>query len=238
MNFSLIFPSNGNKEKIKKLFDSIERTTRYKDKIEVLVAIDDGKTEIIDFIKSKKYSFRVEFFERPQTDNFSDDYYNWLANKSCGDNIWALNDDVIITTQDWDKRILLKIKKFGWSVYLVDTTESTREIVNKGFCCFPIISRRAVNELGFFFYPQVRIYPADKVIYMLFERAGCIINARDIKLQSTYIQENKNPRLWNIYQEDRTNGALNVNITVSLLSLLKVITEEAMKKKRRKWNIF
>ena len=47
MNFSIVLPSSGNKQQILKMLSSFERTTRYKDKIEFLIAIDEGNSRII-----------------------------------------------------------------------------------------------------------------------------------------------------------------------------------------------
>ena len=220
MDFSLILPTLGDQKRVKKFLDSIERNTKKKDEVEVLFAIDIGRTDIADFVKNEGYSFEIRFYERPVTENFSDDYYNWLAARTTGDNIWACNDDIQIETRHWDEKIRKKIKKFGWSVYLVDTKDTTRGAVNKGFCCFPIISRKAVNALGFFFYPQVRVYPADKIIYEVFLNAARIIDAQDIIINSKYVSEDKNPRLWKIFQEDMKSGVMHVNITGGIVQIL------------------
>jgi hypothetical protein len=221
INFSIIYPTAGDKKKIKRNLDSIERTTGSKDKIEVLIAIDEGRKDLIDYINSLGYSYIIKCFERPITDNFSDDYYNWLANRTIGDNVWGFNDDVFIRTQNWDDIILKKISEYRWSVYLVDTTDATRGTVNIDFCCFPLVSRKAINEIGFFMYPQVRIYPADKILYELYNKAGRIINAREVILQSHYVEETKSPRLWKIFQEDLKNGKLKVDVSRELMILLK-----------------
>jgi hypothetical protein len=222
MDFSLILPTLGDERLVKRFFDSIERTTKKKDLIEVLLAIDEGKTDIIDFVEKQKYSFSIKWFERPITDNFSDDYYNWLADRSTGDNVMTCNDDISFKTNHWDEIAREKIKKHRWSVYLIDTLESTRGVINQDFCCFPIVSRKAINEIGFIFFPQIRMYPADKVIYSLFNEIGRVIPAHDIVLSSTYVPEDKNGRKWKIFQEDVASGNVEINITQQVTRLLLV----------------
>ena len=234
MDFSLILPTLGDKAKVKMFLDSVERTTRKKSRIEVLFAIDEGKTDIIDFVEKQGYTFPTIFFERPSTSNFSNDYYNWLANRSNGDNIWACNDDIRIRTGWWDDKIREKIDRHQWSIYLVDTKESTRGKINHGFCCFPIISRRAVNELGFFFYPQIRVYPADKIIYELFQNIDRVIDAQDVIINSKYVSEDKNPRMWKIFQEDLKAGLIEINITPEVIKLLMSGKDDAGPKKDSK----
>jgi hypothetical protein len=222
MDFSLILPTLGEERLVKRFLDSIERTVKKKDLIEVLFAIDEGKTDIIEFVNKQNYTFTIKWFERPITDNFSDDYYNWLATRSVGDNVMTCNDDIVLRTHHWDEIARKKIKKYRWSVYLLDTLESTRGTVNKDFCCFPIVSRRAINEIGFIFFPQIRMYPADKVTYNLFKKIGRIIPAHDIVIGSHYVPENTNGRKWKIFQEDIANGRMEVDITVPAMRLLLV----------------
>lgn len=220
MDFSLILPSLGESYKVKRFLDSVERTTSDLNNIEVLFAIDEGKTEIVRFVEDQGYSFKIKFYQRPVTDNFSNDYYNWLTSRSQGMNVWACNDDMWILTNWWDDIIRDKIARYRWNVYLVDTKDKTRDIVNKGFCCFPIVSREAINEIGFMFYPQIRIYPADKAIYGLYKEVGRIIPAHEVRVNNTYASEDGNQRLWKIFQEDVKSGVLNVDITRETMRLL------------------
>jgi len=234
MNFSLILPTLG-EERLKRFLDSVERTAKYRNQVEVLLAIDEGSMSKFHWIVKDKYTFLVRIYQRPKTDNFSDDYYNYLANRSVGDNIYVCNDDIMLKTQNWDEKLLKKIDEHGWSIYLIDTLDTTRGKVNKDFCCFPIISRKAVNEIGFLFYPQVRVYPADKTIYGLYKKIGRVINAHDISVQSHYVSEDNNPRLWNIYQEDLKNGNLVVDITREVLILLMATKDDPGKKGKSKF---
>ena len=105
MNFSFCCPTLGNKAMIRKTLESFERTTYYKDKIEFLFAIDEGNEETISYINSQKYSFPVKFFECKKTDDFVKDYYNFLANRSLGENVIPFNDDAWMRTNKWDVKL-------------------------------------------------------------------------------------------------------------------------------------
>ena len=203
MNFSLILPTRGDEQNLKSFLDSIERTTRDKSNIELLLAIDEGRGDIPHNISKQQYSFSITCYERPKTDHFVRDYYNWLANKSTGNNIWTLNDDAFIVTQDWDEKILEKIGTR--SIYLVDVNDSSKAQYGHTFCHFPIISRRAVNLLGYFFHPRVRMYPADMIIYDFYKKANCIIDANDIYLVHNHIHESdkSKQKLMDIFEEDK-----------------------------------
>lgn len=203
MNFSLILPTRGDEPNLTTFLDSIERTTRDKSNIELLLAIDEGRGDIPHNISKQQYSFSITCYERPKTDHFVRDYYNWLANKSTGNNIWTLNDDAFIVTQDWDTKILEKIG--NRSIYLIDVNDSSKAQYGHTFCHFPIISRTAVNIVGFFFIPRIRMYPADMLIYDFYKKADCVIDANDIYLVHNHIHESDDSkkRLLEIFEEDK-----------------------------------
>jgi len=136
MNFSFVLPTLGNKYNLRSFLSSLERTTKDKKKIEVLLAVDEGRLDITRFVESLKLSYRVEIFQRPQTKDFSNDYYNWLANRSTGKNIIAFNDDAWIRTQDWDAKLLTAIKEYGWSVYMLDIPDTARIKYQNNFAFF------------------------------------------------------------------------------------------------------
>ena len=85
MNFAIVLPSLGNKELLLKMLESFERTTRNPRSIEFLIALDVGNiNKVLEWFDKENYSFRVTFFERQITEDFTNDYYNFLANRSAG----------------------------------------------------------------------------------------------------------------------------------------------------------
>ena len=161
MNFSLVLPTRGNISGLVDFINSFIDTAKYKDKIEFLIAPDIDDPELPK-IKEAVKNYPVRVYETHPTDYFARDYFNWLAFKSKGKNVWNLNDDVVMETQDWDKIILDKIG--DREIYLVDIWDSTHEHGGTSFPRFSLISRKAIDTVGFFLFPQVRIHPADKII--------------------------------------------------------------------------
>jgi hypothetical protein len=214
MNFSIVLPSLGNKERVLKMLDSFERTTRHKDKIEFLIAIDEGNTEIIDIVSRETFSFSIKFFERPKTRDFTNDYYNWLANRSVGKNIMAFNDDAWMRTNDWDVKILRLIDESQWSIYCLDIPDTARIKYKHTFPCFPCVSRRAFCTLGFVLCKDIRMYPADKVTFAIYENAERIISVRDVLIEHEHILENDESKkhMMEIYLEDqKSNSVINIS---------------------------
>lgn len=204
-NFSIVLPSRGNKDHVKKMLDAFEVTTSDKDAIEVLLAIDEGKKDIRDFVSGQDYNFDIYFYERPKTRNFSQDYYNWLANRSHGCNVWGFNDDAWVTTYDWDNIINKKIKETNWSIYLVDTHDTTKSHPGNYFCTFPMVSRKAICTMGFFLHPRVRVFPSDQVIFDTFKAANRIIDANEVIVYHNHIAETDESKsmMMEILNEDR-----------------------------------
>lgn len=229
MNFSIVLPSLGNKELLLKMLESFERTTRNPRSIEFLIALDVGNiNKVLEWFDKENYSFRVTFFERQITEDFTNDYYNFLANRSAGENIIAFNDDAWMRTQDWDIKIMKEIKAYGWSVYMLDIPDTARIKYRNTFPCFPCVSRRAMNTLGWLLHKDVPMYPADRVTTEVYFNAKRIIPIRNVLIEHEHIIESdpsKN-RMMDIY----TRSQKDINIFDDVLKLSNVAASEKNKK--------
>ena len=205
MEFSFVLPTLGDYSRMRKMLDSFERTTRYKDKIEFLIAVDTGNTDIIKAIEGCKYSFSIKFFERDKTNDFTNDYYNWLADRSVGDNIITFNDDAWMRTNHWDVKLLRKIKEIGKSVYLIDIPDTARIKYKNQFPCFPLVSRRAFCTLGFALCPKIRMFPADKVTFEIYRQSGLVREIRNILIEHEHSLDytGDKKRMLDIFLEDQ-----------------------------------
>lgn len=225
MNFSLITPTKNNLSGLKEFITSFIDKAKYKDQIEFLIAPDIGDPDLGE-IQAFAKDYPVRVYETHPTENFARDYYNWLAFKSCGDNLWNLNDDVAMLTQDWDEIILNKVK--GKEIYLVDVWDTTHEQGGHSFPRFSLISRKAIDTVGFFLFPQVRTHPGDKIIYLLYEWVDAIIECHEVKLRHDWLpnadpSKSKAMRLYNI---DLKDGIFPINCYVPLYQLRKALDKE------------
>lgn len=212
-DFSFVMPTRGWSKGLKKFIDQLEITTHDLGRIEVLLAVDEGDTSVYDGIKHGLYHFPIFVYERPKTDNFSEDYYNFLARKSNGKNIWVFNDDAWIKTMHWDDKVLKRIKNSNLTGYLVDTNDSTKTRPLGDFCRFPLISRVGVGITSYLLHPKIRIYPADKIAFDIYATARCVVNATDVEIQHDHIHESDSSkaRMMKIFEEDMKNGPLDIN---------------------------
>lgn len=232
MNFSFCLPTLGNHKLVRTFLDSLERTTADKKKIEVLFAIDEGKTGIIEYVDSHKYSFPIKWYERPITRDFTNDYYNYLATRSTGNNVIAFNDDAWIRTQNWDKKILRTINEYGWSIYMLDILDTARIKYNNTFPCFPCVSRRSMNTLGFLLNKDVPMYPADKATHAIYKEINRVIPIRDVLIEHEHVHESdpSKARMMEIFKE--TNNRV-VDISKYVIKLAVVCGSENNKRQNK-----
>lgn len=221
MNFSFVLPTLGNPKLVCKFLDSLQRTTRHKNKIEVLFAIDEGKTEIINIVANREYTFSIKWFERPVTDDFTNDYYNFLANHTTGKNIIAFNDDAWMRTQDWDEKILRKIREYRWSIYMVDVPDTARIKYGHLFPCFPCVSRRGMNTLGWLLCEKIRMYPADMATYEVYKSIGRVIQIDNVLVEHEHIKESdkSKSRMMKIYKQDLKREPFDLNVYIDRLAI-------------------
>lgn len=226
IDYSIVLPTRNNIDGLKSMVSSFLNKAKNPSRVEFVIGPDINDPQLNDIKKAMQY-LPVRIYETHPTDNFNRDYFNWLTWKSVGRNVWCMNDDVVMETQDWDS--IINEKTVDRSIYLVDTWDSTHEHEGVSFPRFPLISRKAVDTVGFLMYPQVRTYPADRVIYELYKLVGAIIECHEVKLTHNHIENNSDPsksRMYRIYREDCQNGVFPVNAFIQNYQLKKAMNKE------------
>lgn len=188
MHYSILIPTRNRPQLFSDLIESIAKNTIWKSKIEILVAydLDDKITHKLALkIPSDYPLISIKFFSRERSVSINKDYYNWLAEKAIGKYLIASNDDCLFNTNGWDILAFPHLEAFVQSnkdgvLYGVtedDEKEPDRK-KEKHFSCFPLISKVAVNALGFFFDPEFYRDGADWAIYTPFHNIGRVIELR------------------------------------------------------------
>ncbi len=173
IDFSLILPSRERTHLLKGLLASISKATADTSRIECLVAVDADDSESVNASEGLKNQYpwlTVVVGERQ--DNFSDGYYNRLANLSTGRYVQALNDDVEFVTPHWD-RIAITVLKDYQERHPDGILYGFPADSGYGYACFPLLSRQAVDAMTWFFHPEFSCWGADihlHEIYSLAER--------------------------------------------------------------------
>jgi hypothetical protein len=216
-DFSIIIPCRYNLSGLKVTLDSFEIFTKKKDRLEIILVVDSDDEDIPKYQDLlSEYSFTLRLRHVKHSDYFCRDYYNAGALSSEGENVMCFNDDCYMQVYGWDDIIREAIEKnyHFKGIYLIDLFDSTHEDDGCSFPRFPMLSRKVIDLFGFFFYPQVRMWPADKILFSIFSSVGNIIKCHKVKMQHdhVYALDVSKTRMWRIFNEDKANGVFPVDI--------------------------
>lgn len=148
---SLLCPSKNRSSKFHRMSKSLIKKTDDSSRIELLICFDQ-KEEEIDFYDQHisnltNSGFVVKkFFENL---NSHAKRNNFLANKSAGDIIFPINDDLIILTSKWDNIVDKEFSKNKDNEPLCIWINCDRKYKNLDYSAFPIINRYWYNLIGY-----------------------------------------------------------------------------------------
>jgi len=205
MKFSIICPTRGRVNFIRRSLLSIQKHTYNIDNVEVLLAVDNDDEEMENFW-FKGVNLRIYKFDRKECFG---EYYNDLAKKATGDVIWVWSDEVLLCTNRWDHMVEKKVKKSRWKVWLGETSDFIvkdgktvafgHPITQERFSCFPMVSREAYEALGYVHVNSLRVWGADLYLFMTFKHVGRIIRMDKIELMHAWKHDEAKRA---IYRED------------------------------------
>lgn len=207
MNFSLILNTRKRVPLLKSLLESIQRKTHDLSKVEVLIRFDDDDkdTEVFKMVNQARNGnldekFPFKFYIGPRNRNLHKNI-NFLAKESKGRFIFVLNDDTEILTNNWDSRALENINSFKVDnnikddiIYGFTHDTSVDKATGKNYASFPIISKQAVNVLGFFMHEEFVGLGADAAIFRVYK---CIERVVDTKIALDHIYHNSFQKIMN-----------------------------------------
>lgn len=171
-SFSLILVSRSRVLLLKKLLESIALNTVLP--YEVLVGIDTDDVCTISAIQELSRE-NVKFIIADRTENLTA-RINHLASLSTAPYVFVLNDDCTIENHGWDVRAKRQLDKNGPIVYGRTKDNSIDKIGYGEYASFPIISREAINRLGFFMDESYGNHGADVIAYRIFKEADKVVD--------------------------------------------------------------
>lgn len=205
MNFSIILNSRNRIDLLSNLLWSIKTKTKDLSNIEVLINIDDDDKSTLDFANFNQYLFDfTKFFISSRQKNLHI-RINTAAFQAKGRWIFILNDDTEIITQNWDE-ISYNILSKGYDI-IYGRTNCTSMDKEKGgeYSSFPIISKEAVNKLGYFMSEQLVGLGADVHIWRVYNTINRIV---DIPIQIRHILHET---LEQVVNPDQTSAEMRTN---------------------------
>ena len=232
IDFSVFMAVRGNIPGLRIALGAFELFTANKDRFEVILIADDDDPDcsIYEYL-FEDYTFDIFVFKVKRSDEFNRDYYNAHVEHTRGTHIMVWNDDCYMQTNAWDDKVrdAVKAKDRFNGVYLVDLMDSTRTHMRSkvAFPRFPMISRKAVDAAGFFFFDKPRNWPADKVIWDLYTQVGCVVPCHEVKIQHDHNFDHEGDptksRFLRILMEDRANGVFPVDGIMASRKLVEAI---------------
>jgi glycosyltransferase involved in cell wall biosynthesis len=195
MNFTIFLNSRGRVNQLHECIKAVHKTTHDHNNLEVIVRADNDDEETKEFIQTKflgyKFGRSVPLIgSRPHSLCGS---FNEMASMAKGRYLFVLTDDAEITTKGWDLLALAKInqykKKFNIKddiIYGAPADTSIDKVVGAKYASFPIISKQAVNLLGFFMYESFVGLGGDSCIHRVYEQAGRVVDLSEIQIDHVY----------------------------------------------------
>lgn len=140
---SVILPTRKRFDSLRNLLDSIIDKCYDIESIEILLKIDSDDVETIEKLKSYKRTDLIKTIisERKMGYSSLNDYYNELYEKSTGEFIFCVNDDITIETNSWD----LLVKKYSGNLVCLHHNPT---LPHNDCWYFPIVSKEILDVIG------------------------------------------------------------------------------------------
>lgn len=192
--FSILITTRQRVQMLHNLLASIYRTTSNKNEVEIRVIYDNDDLITSNYIKNK---FHIEFGTLPRVETFFhmrkrspdlvNDYHNWCStNFAQGKYIIFSNDDALFEMDRWDVLTKNKLVEFEKThsdgiVYGMPQDLEKEEARNEKnwMACFPLISKKVVEVLGFAFDPSFQRDGADWAMAKTFQLIERVVDLRD-----------------------------------------------------------
>lgn len=174
MKISLVLAFRDRPKHIDNLISSIRKTTKNLDQIEIILAMDDndeGGQKHIERLQSEGLPVMIPYITK-RSIHFTKDYMNPIARMARGRWVININDDSIFVTEGWDEIIDDRMSKAaqltGDDFHLGMVSDGMDKTFNKLgftlFCCWPIVSKKSIDALGYLFDERFYIWGVDHFI--------------------------------------------------------------------------
>jgi len=195
MKFTVIITSRERPQLLQNCINSIRDTARDMSSVEIIVMSDsdDQKTTGImsQIVGGWKNDYPNVIWEaRERSEWMHRDYINYgIFKYGTGKYVISINDDTTFATKGWDAFLWDKLEKYledkpDGIVYgsLDDDLPKENKADNRLYCCFPLISRKAIDAMGFMFDNEYKAWNADIAIYYAYDAVGRILDLKEVKI--------------------------------------------------------
>jgi glycosyltransferase involved in cell wall biosynthesis len=160
--FSLIIPTRGRPEGLRRLLDSLYATTEDRTTIETIAVIDEDDAE------SRAFSYPdLSFHPVIVPAGLKMGELNLAGYRAArGKFLMLLNDDVVVRTRGWDTQLKQVLEYYGDGVVLAHVNDL---LFGDTLCTFPALTREFCEIAGGICRPEYRRYRIDDHIHEFFD---------------------------------------------------------------------
>jgi hypothetical protein len=182
--FSLIVPTRQRTEKLRRFLASVAATTADIHRIEVVLVVDADDSESRAFHFDGVPSRHVVVDPGLPMGALNQAGYE----ASVGDCIMLLNDDVIVRTRKWDKKIASCLKRHPDGIVLIHVNDT---LFQEGMCTFPLVSRTYCELAGGICPRDYLRYRIDDHVEQVFNLLGVLGENRIAYLPDVIFEHDK-----------------------------------------------
>lgn len=167
--FSLIVPTRQRVQELKRFLDSLVRTARHPEALEVILVVDEDDAGTRAFAHDRNRSRETSMSRLrhvvvvPGLTMGALNQAGYAA--STGQFVMLLNDDVVVRTRHWDEIILRQIQRFADATSLIHVND---RLFGETLCTFPLVSRTFCELAGGICPADYRRYRIDDHIEEVF----------------------------------------------------------------------
>jgi hypothetical protein len=177
---SLLLPTRGRPQLVRRFFDSLALRTESLNDLEVILYLDDDD-EISHEISDDRFSLIKIIGPRS-----SMGAYNTIClSQASGDLIMLMNDDVIVRTSQWDRKIAELAETVSDGLFLAYPNDLH---MGKRMCTFPIATKKACQVLLRPYPEEYKSYFIDWHVFDTFKRLRAIGHARIFYLEDVVFE--------------------------------------------------
>ena len=192
---TLICPTRGRLEGVRRLLNSINRTAADFHNFELVFIYDtdDGPTkDALNNYKDEYTAIEMHIHVRPHDDNLSDAYYNWAWRQKLlhGDYYWVTGNDVVMVTDGWDTRVIHAMEQYLANsrsrvccAFAADVS-TNKPYLGFNWGWFPIFTKEAVQTVGYLFPKEYPTSTADVWMAKMYSAAGCYLEIPTVQIDT------------------------------------------------------
>ena len=197
MKISLLCPSRERLNKFITFTSSVFATTNNINNIEIILGVDEDDPKFYEYKRIANNLNFIKFIILPEglfKEEGLSGLWNYMVEKTDGDILAMVGDDMIFKTNDWDKKIIDTFKAQKDPLWLVHCNDGMRGSGNKYQSVAPMavnsfIHREYVNIVGRYVQTEVKEIFQDTYLDRLFSILDRKIYYHDILIKHLHYSE-------------------------------------------------